>query len=107
MKKRTKLILTGVAVVALSAAGAGTALSSDDDDGTEVPITGVELERASRAALEHTGGGTVTETEVDDEESYYEVEVRKPDGSSVDIQLDEQFNVVDSTPDDDGAEDDD
>ena len=107
MKKRTKLIITGATVVALSAAGTGVALSSDDDDGTEVPITGVALERASQAALEHTGGGTVTETEVEDEESFYEVEVQKLDGSSVDVQLDEQFNVVDSTPDDDGAEDDD
>ncbi len=109
MKNRTKLLVTGAAVVALSAAGTGAALSSnnEDDDGTEVPITGVELERASAAALESTGGGTVTETEVGDEESYYEVEVTQADGTQVDVQLDEQFNVVDVTPDDDGAGDDD
>ncbi|MGI9649010.1 MAG: PepSY domain-containing protein, partial [Acidimicrobiia bacterium] len=91
MKTRTKIIISGAAVVALTAAGATAAISSDDDDGTEVPITGVALEEASRAALDHTGGGTVVETEVGDEESYYEVEVRKLDGSSVDVQLDEQF----------------
>jgi len=107
MKKRTKLIISGAAVVALSAAGSAAAFSSDDDDGTEVPITGVELEQASRVALEHTGGGTVTETEVGDEESYYEVEVKRLDGSSVDVQLDEQFNVVEVTDDDDSVEDDD
>ncbi|NNC93189.1 MAG: PepSY domain-containing protein [Acidimicrobiia bacterium] len=105
MKRRTKLIISGAAVVALSAAGTGVALSSDDDDGTEVPITGVELEKASAAALAFTGGGTVTETEVGDEESYYEVEIKKPDGSSVDVQLDEGFNVVDATPDDDSVDD--
>ena len=81
MKTRTKLIISGAAVVALTAAGTGVAISSDDDDGTEVPITGIELEQASRAALEHTGGGTVVETEVGDEESYYEVEVKKLDGT--------------------------
>ena len=107
MKTRTKLLISGAAVVALMAAGTGVALSSDDDDGTEVPITGVELEKASAAALAHTGGGTVTETEteVGDEESYYEVEIKRLDGSSVDVQLDEQFNVVDMTPDDDSVED--
>jgi len=37
----------------------------------------------------------VTETEVGDEEScYYEVEVTLDDGSQVDVQLDEGFNVV-------------
>lgn len=105
MKTRTKLLIAGTTVIALSAAGTGAALSSSDDDGTEVPITGQELEKASAAALAATSGGTVTETEVGDEESYYEVEVTKPDGTSVDVQLDEQFNVVEVTPDDDSVED--
>jgi len=105
VKTRTKIIISGAVVVALTAAGTGVALSSDDDDGTEMPITGVELEKASDAALAFSGGGTVTETEVGDEESYYEVEVRRPDGSSVDVQLDEQFNVVDAISDDDSVND--
>ena len=75
------------------------ALSSTAADGTEVPITGVALERATAAALEATGGGTVTETEQGDEESFYEVEVRRLDGSSVDVQLDESFRLVDITDD--------
>jgi uncharacterized membrane protein YkoI len=105
MRTRTKLIISGAAVVALSVAGTGIALGSDDDDGTEVPITGVELEKASAAALAYTGGGTVTETEVGDEESHYEVEIKTLDGSSIDVQLDEQFNVVDATTDDDSVDD--
>ena len=36
----------------------------------------------------HTGEGKVTETEVGDEESYYEVEITLDDGSQVDVQLD-------------------
>ena len=51
------------------------------------------------AALAETGEGRVTETEVGDEESYYEVEVTLDDGSQVDVQLDEQFNVVGSSVD--------
>ena len=65
------------------------------------------LDKASAAALEHTGEGRVTETEVGDEESYYEVEVTLDDGSQVDVQLDEQFNVVGDEADDDVGGDDD
>ena len=62
-------------------------------------ITGADLERASAAALAATGGGRVTGTEVGDEESYYEVEVTREDGSQVDVQLDESFQVVSHDPD--------
>ncbi len=79
----------------------------DDDDETEVPITGTALEKASAAALAYTGGGRVTETEVGDEESYYEVEVTLEDGSQVDVQLDEDFNVVSSESDDEEEGDED
>ena len=41
-----------------------------------------------------TGGGQVTDTEVGDEESFYEVEVSRGDGTQVDVQLDGGFNVV-------------
>lgn len=107
MRNRTKVLIAAGVVAAASIAGAGIAFSSDDDDATEVPITGSALEQATRAALEHTGGGTVTETEFGDEESLYEVEVTLSDGSQVDVQLDADFRVVDITEDDDGAGDDD
>ena len=41
----------------------------------------------------------MTETEVNDEDSYYEVEVTLDDGSQVDVQLDRSFNVVGSKAD--------
>jgi uncharacterized membrane protein YkoI len=96
MERRTKIILAAAVAVGLTgAAGTGIAVAGGgDDDGTDTPITGTELDKASAAALEHTGGGTVTETEVGDEESYYEVEVTLDDGSQVDVQLDRDFNVV-------------
>ncbi len=107
MKKRTTAVIGGLAVVGALIGGAGVALGSSDDDGTETPITGVELEKATDAALAHTGGGTVTETEKGDEESLYEVEVTLDDGSQVDVQLDENFAVVGTEADDDSADDDD
>jgi hypothetical protein len=41
----------------------------------------------------------VTGTEVGDEDSYYEVEVTLESGGQVDVQLDEQFRVVDTMAD--------
>jgi len=107
MQKRTKIITAG-AVVATVAAGGTTAAvasgSTGDDDGSEVPITGDALDRASAIALDATGGGTVTETEEGDEDSYYEVEVTRADGSQVDVQLNRDFELVrieDEGPNDD------
>ncbi len=91
--KRRAVVAAAVSAAAI-VAGAGVAIAGGAGDDTEAPITGVDLERASAAALAHTGGGRVTETEVGDEESYYEVEVTLDDGSQVDVQLDAQFNVV-------------
>ncbi len=68
--------------------------SEDAAEGPDVPITGPDLERASQAALDYLGEGRVTETEIEDEESYYEVEVTLDDGRQIDVQLDEAFNVV-------------
>ena len=105
MNRRTKLIAGGVALVAAAGTATGIAMASGGDD-SEAPITGTALAKASAAALDHTDGGRVTETEVGDEDSYYEVEVTLEDGSQVDVQLDEQFQVVGSSADEDGAGDD-
>ena len=108
MRRRTKAIIAGGATAAAILGGATWAVAGGaDDDETQTSITGPALEKASAAALEHTGEGRVSETEVGDEESYYEVEVTLDDGSQVDVQLDEDFNVVGGEADDDGSEDDD
>ncbi|MGI9600583.1 MAG: PepSY domain-containing protein [Acidimicrobiales bacterium] len=93
MQTKTKIIATVLTAGVAIAATAGTAIASSSDD-NEQPITGAALERASAVALDHLGEGSVTETEVGDEDSYYEVEVRLDDGREVDVQLDEEFNVV-------------
>ena len=88
-----------MATAVLVLGGAGIAVATGDDDASDKPIRCNALDRACAAALEHTGGGRVTETEVGDEESYYEVEVTRPDGSQVDVQLDRDFDVVTSRTD--------
>ena len=104
-----KGLVAGAAVLALGAGGAAIAVGTDeagDDDATQKSISGSALEKASDAALEHTGGGEVTETEVGDEESYYEVEVTTDEGQQ-DVQLDRNFDVVSSEGDSDEGEDED
>jgi hypothetical protein len=108
MKDKLKGIFIGISAVAVLAVG-GVAIAGaaggGDDDGSERAISGSALSKAKAAALEHTGGGSVSETEVGDEESYYEVEVTKDDGSQVDVQLDRGFNVVGGESDSDSSED--
>ena len=101
-KLRTLLIAGGVLAAAAGgvAAIAGETGNGDREDrGGDRAITGSALDRASEAALKATGGGKVTETEAGDEESYYEVEVTKADGSQVDVQLDKSFAVLDARAD--------
>ncbi len=106
MQKKTIIgtAVGGAAVVA--AVAGGITVASASDDGTETPITGEALDRATTAALDHLGEGTVTETEEGDEDSYYEVEVTLDDGRQVDVQLDREFNVVGSEDDGVGEDDD-
>ena len=109
MQRRSKWIAGSALAVALVGGGTGIAVASGGDD-NETPIGGDALDKASAAALEETGGGRVTETEIGDEESYYEVEVTLDDGTQVDVQLDRDFNVVgresDGHGEDEGPDDD-
>jgi uncharacterized membrane protein YkoI len=84
----------GAATVAAQSSAGQVEDADDTNEGPDIPITGPDLDRASAAALEFTGEGRVTATEIEDEESYYEVEVTLDDGSEIDVQLDEEFNVV-------------
>jgi uncharacterized membrane protein YkoI len=108
MKRRTIIIaVAGVGVAAAAAVGSVVAADAMDDDANQQPITGDALTKASAAALAYTGEGKVTETEVGDEDSYYEVEVTLNDGHQIDVQLDEQFNVVKGMPDNESESGDD
>ena len=102
MKKLTGMVAL---VLVLAAVAAGIAIGGAGRD-DETPITGTALERASAAALAHTGGGRVTDTEAGDEEGPYEVEVTLADGSRVDVHLDAAFNVLGDEADGAGDEQD-
>ena len=106
MSRRRKIIIGAAGVAVAAGVGTGIAVAAVGGDDGEAPITGAALDEATAAALAHTGGGRVTDTEIGDEESYYEVEVTLDDGSQVDVQLDERFRVVGDEPDDESPDDD-
>ncbi|MDQ3645460.1 MAG: hypothetical protein M3345_00830 [Actinomycetota bacterium] len=103
MDKRQKVIAAVVAGLALAGIGTGVVLANSGDD--DKPLKGTSYDKATAAAVEHVGGGTVIETEVGDDGAAYGVEIRKGDGSVVEVNLDESFNVIGSEVDDDGPND--
>ena len=82
-------------------AGAGITVAQGGGDDDQ-PITGSALDECTAAALAHTGGGTVTETEVGDGSAAYGVEIRLADGSEVEVNLDADCVVIGQEADDDG-----
>jgi hypothetical protein len=108
MRKRIVIAAVAVATAGIVAGGAIAAASGDSEGG----VTGPDADRAIRAALDATGGGTANAVERDDEGgAAWEVEVRTRDGALVDVRLGEDFTVVAiegdvETPDDgDGTDD--
>lgn len=114
MRRRLTFIVAGVAALAafaLGGAAIAAATQGNEGDEGEPTLSGGVAERAQAAALREAGGGSVTEMERDVEDGrMYQVEVRKPDGSTVDVDLDSSYRVVETdvdSPEADGnAEDD-
>lgn len=105
MTRRNRLIAISLALVAIGT-GAGIVVANGAaESDTDTPLTGTDLDRATEAALAHTGGGTVIESEIGDDGAAYGIEIRLDDGSVVEVNLDESFAVIGSEPDDDGAND--
>jgi uncharacterized membrane protein YkoI len=103
---RMVVFLIAASVTLVGAAGATWAASADD------LAAGAERERVAAAAVKAVGGGTATDVEhSDDVSGAYEVEIRKPDGSEVDVVLDSRLKVIhrdlDDNDDDFGDNDDD
>jgi hypothetical protein len=111
MKRSTKIAaaaavaLGGVAAAGLAVANAASGDDGPEDDSGDTAIAGAALQRASAAALAHTGAGRVTGSEVDDEESKYEIEVTLQNGDQIDVQLDENFEVTGTENDGSGSDD--
>jgi uncharacterized membrane protein YkoI len=104
---KKKWIAGVVVVVALIAGAGGVAVATGAVGDDDQPLTGTTLEKATAAALAHTGGGTVTETEIGDDGAAYSVEVRLADGRQVEVNLDKDFKVIGQEDDDDGPGDED
>jgi hypothetical protein len=101
MNRRKKWIASGAIALIVLAAGAGMVLGGGS--GGETPLSGTALDRAAAAALESTGGGTVLESEVGDNGAAYSVDVRLGDGTKVEVNLDQNFNVISSQTDEDSV----
>jgi hypothetical protein len=90
MRKRVVLAVTCVAAAAL--AGGTVAIASSDSEGG---VTGPQADRAVRAALEATDGGTANTVERDNEDgATWEVEVTRTDGTTVDVRLSDNYEVI-------------
>jgi uncharacterized membrane protein YkoI len=100
-KLRSKrIVIPTLAAVAVIGAGGVVWSSAASDE-----LTGGERDRATSAALEAVGEGKVTDTESDDEEGAYEIEVTKADGTQVDVHLDKDYQVLSQVADDEDSDD--
>ena len=107
---KTLVIAATIAMlVALGAAGIAYANGTDSEE----QVTSAEAEKAKSAAIAAVGGGTVTEVERDDgDDGYgtsgvYEVELKREDGSQLEVHLDGDYDVVGQEADEDGPNDND
>ena len=113
MAVRRKWFLAGALALMVAGAGVGIVVAQGGDRDTGAPggaaedaesdeqLTGTDRQRAEEAALEFTGGGTVTEVEEGDDGAAYGVEIRRSDGSQVEVLLNDQFEVTGTESDDD------
>jgi hypothetical protein len=93
----------GALAVALVGGGTGVAIATGGSG--DEPLAGSASEKAAAAAHQHTGGGTVNETQAGDDGGAYEVEIRLADGRVVEVGLDPNFEVVGQESDDHGSPD--
>jgi uncharacterized membrane protein YkoI len=101
---RTLVIAAAVAML-VALGGAGIAYATGGD--SEEQLTSPEAQKAKSAAIAAVGGGTVTEVERDDGygTGAFEVEVKREDGSQLEVHLDRDLNVVGQEADEDGPSD--
>jgi hypothetical protein len=103
MTRRRKLLIGGAMVLALGAGGVGLAQAGGDD--SDEQATGPDADRARAAAVRLVGGESAVAVERDDDNGgAWEVEVRKADGSVVEVDLTSALKRAGvERDDDDGA----
>lgn len=92
MNLKRKTLIAGAAAAVLAVGGVGVANAVGDDGGG---ATGAGADQAKAAALRLIPGGHANAVERDGEKgATWEVEVRKPDGSTVDVRLGANYETV-------------
>ena len=108
MRRKRTLVVAAVAAGALAiGAGAGIARTVG---GTDEHVTGAPAGWGADAAVKAAVGGLAVEVVYQDGDGagVYDVEVRRPDGSQLEVHLNGQFEPVGTAADDDsGSESDD
>jgi uncharacterized membrane protein YkoI len=107
MRNRLKFLVAGAAALALAAGGTGLALATGGDAGGDATannatendaaeqVSGTGADQARAAGLRITGGGKANSVERDSENgATWEVEITKPNGQTVDVRLDERYQLV-------------
>ena len=95
MRLTRRYAVVGGSVLAIAAGGAATAIAVAGGGDDEGGATGPAADRAAAAALRITDGGTANGVERDSENgATWEVEVTKPDGQTVDVRLDQNYELV-------------
>lgn len=107
MQRKTKWIVGGAVASTLIIGGVASGTAQQVVTGDDQPLTGEIHDKVVAAALEHTGGGTVTETELGDDGAAYSVEILLENGRQVEVNLDQSYRVVGQENDDDVGEVDD
>ncbi len=98
--------LAGGAALAVLGLGAAAYVQASGGGDGERPATGAGADKAKAAALEVTGGGAVNAVERDGEKgATWEVEVTRPDGSTVDVRLGASYELVAVDGDEDDRDD--
>jgi hypothetical protein len=88
-------VIVGGAVLALAAGGAGAAVAIGNGGEDEGGAHGPGADKAKAAALALYPGGHANAVERDSEDgATWEVEVQKPDGGTVDVRLDGNYQLV-------------
>ncbi|CUR55007.1 conserved exported hypothetical protein [metagenome] len=94
MRKRTIAAAAAIGLAATAVGGVAIA-GSDDGEAGSTDVTRQQAASATEAALAATHGGTANSVERDSENgATWEVEVTRPDGVTVDVRLDEGYDVV-------------
>lgn len=102
-RMRKRLLKVGAAVVVLGAlAGGGVAWGTAGDD--DQNVTGPDADRARAAALAHVDGQVVGVEREAEGGAVWEVEIKRSDGSTVEVALDENYDVVGSGGEEDKDE---